>query len=976
MFVKLAKEMQASYTGRGDRHKQLAITDGGNYLGVFEPNRGLYHGGQQRATRRDHPIVERGSLLIDPSPYLRSFAEPDGTVHQYFSLAALPSQGLPSVERLPVVIRLLLESALRNCTDNHVLNAHIQALAGWQANGVRECEIAFVVGRVLLQDFTGVPLLTDLAAMRNEALRRGADPSAIEPLIPVHLVIDHSVQTVSTQAADSVEQNQQLEIRQNQERYAFLKWGTQAFKTFKVVPPGKGICHQINLEYLAQGVITKNGVIFPDTLVGTDSHTTMINGIGILGWGVGGIEAEAAMLGQPLYLLVPDVVGVCLTGSLKKGVSATDAVLHITRFLRATGVVGKLVEFLGEGAASLSATDRATIANMAPEYGATCAYFPVDENTLTYYRQTGRSERQVALIGQYHREQGLFGSVQPEAIDYSQLLRLDLGSIRPGVSGPKRPQDHQGLDEVAERFISLLIKPGVDGGYGKTAAQVSSRFALAAHAPTVPAYLEGVSIGQGDVLVAAITSCTNTSNPDLLIAAGLLARNAIAKGLGVKPWVKTLFTPGSRVVTDYLAKTGLEQSLATLGFNITAYGCGACCGNIGGLEPVIERVVTEQNLVCCAVLSGNRNFEARIHPALRANFLASPALVVAYALAGTLLIDLTRQPLGHDRLGTPVFLSDLWPEDQEIEALVGQASAPQTYRRLYDDIFSGSADWEAIDSTEGPVYDWPASSYIAQPPFFNEAVTDILPIHGARAMALFGDSITTDHISPVGSIRPDSPAAKWLGGCGVAREDFNTYGARRGHSEVMVRGTFANVRLKNLMLPPLPDGSVDEGAFTRHQPGAQRMTVFEASRRYLAEGVPSLIFAGQEYGTGSSRDWAAKGTKLLGVRAVIARSFERIHRSNLIGMGILPLQFEAHDSIQTLGIDGSECFDIPGVEVGIQPGQQMLLVIRRADGSCSEVSLLARLDNPVEAAYFRAGGILAFVLDQLLDRRADGVVAQ
>lgn len=914
-------------------------------------------------------------MISDATGYLRSFTEADGTSHRYFSLPALAARDLPSVNRLPVVIRLLLESALRNCNGSQVTQAHVELLANWQPQASRVNEVPFVVGRVLLQDFTGVALLTDLAAMRSEALRRGADPSVIEPLIPVHLVVDHSVQTVFSDGEDAVEKNQALEVLQNQERYGFLKWGTQAFETFKVVPPGKGICHQINLERLATGVVEKDGVIFPDTLVGTDSHTTMINGIGILGWGVGGIEAEAAMLGQPLYLLMPDVVGVCLTGSLRPGVTATDAVLHITRFLRGTGVVGKLVEFLGEGAASLSATDRATIANMAPEYGATCAYFPVDENTLTYYEQTGRTERQVALIGQYHQEQGLFGSPEPGSIDYSQTVFIDLGAIRPGVSGPRRPQDHLDLESASERFESLLLKDPAVGGYGKTVAQLAARDPLTACSPMVPSHLQEVSIGHGDVMVAAITSCTNTSNPHLLIAAGLLAQNALAKGLRVKPWVKTLFTPGSRVVTEYLAKMGLDQPLAAMGFSITAYGCGACVGNIGGLEPAIENQITAQDLICCAVLSGNRNFEARIHPALRANFLASPPLVVAYAIAGTMRVDLASEPLGYDTHDAPVFLRDLWPHDEEIKALATQAIEPALYRRLYADLFAGDTGWNAITSTAGPVYDWPASTYIAQPDFFGEPQARVQPVRGARALAIFADSVTTDHISPAGAVRFDSPAGDWLSARGVAHEDFNTYGARRGHSEVMVRGTFANVRLKNLMLPALAGGGNDEGAFTLHQPSARRMSIFQASRSYIDEQVPLLIFAGEEYGTGSSRDWAAKGARLLGVRAVIARSFERIHRSNLIGMGILPLQFEAADSVQTLHLKGDESFDIVGVEEGIQPGQRLTLVVERSNGDRAEVRLLARLDNTAEAAYFQAGGILPFVLDQLLDAPEKGVLA-
>ncbi|MBA5979053.1 aconitate hydratase AcnA [Pseudomonas sp. MD195_PC81_125] len=906
-------------------------------------------------------------------PYIRYLEQPDGAGFRYFSLPALAEQGFTGIQRLPHVIRLLLESAMRNCDGNRVLEQHIRALAAWHPGAHRDQEIPFVVSRVLLQDSTGLALLTDLAAMRSQAQRRGADPKAIEPKVPVHLVVDHSVQTVFVEGAEAVGNNQKLEIINNRERYELLKWGAQAFETFTVIPPGKGICHQINLEYLAQGVVIDDGLIFPDTLVGTDSHTTTINGIGILGWGVGGIEAEAAMLGQPLNMLMPDVVGVCLTGALSPGVTATDAVLFITQFLRKARVVGNLLEFFGEGTTSLSATDRSTIANMAPEFGATCAYFPVDENTLAYYRQTGRTERQISLIRGYYSEQGLWGAPAPGSIEYSRLLNLDLSAIRAGVSGPKRPQDHLDLGEVPERFVSLLLEDAAIGGYGKSASQLSRRFALNTFSPTVPTRLHDTTIGHGDVLVAAITSCTNTSNPELMLAAGLLARNAVARGLAVKPKVKTLFTPGSRVVEYLLSSVGLAEPLSQLGFSITAFGCGACVGNIGGLEPVIENLVNSRDLVCCAVLSGNRNFEARIHGTLRANFLASPPLVVAFALAGTTMIDLSTQALGNDQKGQPVFLADLWPTDQEIKALAQQAVAPAVYRRLYAEVTQGSEQWNAIEAGAGLVYDWPESTYAAEPDYFSSPGNTINAIRGARALAIFGNSVTTDHISPAGAIAPDSPAGQWLTARGVAPQDFNTYGARRGHFEVMVRGTFANVRLKNLLLPLRPDGGMDEGAFTRLQPIGERMSIFDASRRYLAANVPALIFAGEEYGTGSSRDWAAKGTRLLGVRAVIARSFERIHRSNLIGMGVLPLQFEATDSAQSLQLDGSESFDILGMDGCVQPRQKLTLVVHRSDGRHVEIPVLARIDTPAEAAYFIAGGILPYVLNRLIEPRASGV---
>jgi aconitate hydratase len=910
------------------------------------------------------------STMIDRQQTLQTFKTPDGREHRYYSLASLASSGFERIGRLPVVIRILLESVLRNCDGRKVLESHVRELATWQPRGARENEIPFVVGRVLLQDFTGIPLLTDLAAMRSQAHRRGADPKAIEPLVPVHMVVDHSVQTEFSNVPDALRRNMEVEFGRNRERYEFMKWGMQAFDTFKVVPPGIGICHQINLEYLAQGVIEKDGIVFPDTLVGTDSHTTMINGIGVLGWGVGGIEAEAGMLGQPVYMLMPDVVGVELSGSLRPGVTATDAVLQVTETLRAAKVVGKLVEFFGPGAASLSATDRATIANMAPEYGATSGFFPVDDKTLSYYAQTGRSDEQVALIRQYFVEQGLFGAPKSGEVDYSAVIRIDLGAINASVSGPKRPQDRVDLAGLGRRFAEVMLQDSAQGGYGKTAAQLEERHAVTAAPAGAPGPVSTYELGHGDVLVAAITSCTNTSNPELLVAAGLLAKKAIEKGLAAKPWVKTLFTPGSRVVTAYLQDAGLIGPLEQLGFGIAAYGCGACVGNIGPLDPALEDAVVSKDLVCSAVLSGNRNFEARVHSNLRANFLASPPLVIAFALAGTTRIDLTTQPLGHDAQGRPVMLSDIWPSNDEIKALTVFAANPAHFQALYADFTAGHDLWNNIESAAGDVYDWPESTYASEPDFFSNAGACSEPIVGARALAILGNSITTDHISPAGSIARNSPAGQWLAARGVAQKDFNTYGARRGHSEVMTRGTFANVRLKNLMLPPKADGSADEGPFTLRQPGGERATIFDVSRRYLQDAVPALIFAGEEYGTGSSRDWAAKGTRLLGVRAVIARSFERIHRSNLAGLGVLPLQFKGEDSAGSLQLDGSETFDIVGFESGVRPLQEVTLVIHRADGTTSRTPLLTRIDTLIEAEYFSQGGILPYVLDSLLTSSA------
>ncbi|MBD8825769.1 aconitate hydratase AcnA [Pseudomonas sp. CFBP 13602] len=896
---------------------------------------------------------------------LRSFKTSDGREHHYYSLPALQATAYPNLSRLPVVIRILLESVLRNCDGSKVLQSHVEDLAGWQPQGSREREIPFVVGRVLLQDFTGIPLLTDLAAMRSQAKKRGGDPKAIEPLVPVHLVVDHSVQTEFSNVPGALRKNMEVEFQRNRERYELMKWGMQAFETFKVIPPGIGICHQINLEYLAQGVIEKNSLVYPDTLVGTDSHTTMINGIGVLGWGVGGIEAEAGMLGQPVYMLMPDVVGVELSGSLRPGVTATDAVLQITQTLRAAKVVGKLVEFFGEGASSLSATDRATIANMAPEYGATTGFFPVDDKTLDYYSQTGRSAEQIELIRKYFEAQDMFGTPAVGSVDYSTVITIDLDQIVPCVSGPKRPQDRVDLTGLGRRFDEVMVQDAKSGGYAKSKDQLEQLYPVTAQPAGAVGLQQTYEVGHGHVLVAAITSCTNTSNPELLIAAGLLAKKAVEKGLVAKPWVKTLFTPGSRVVTAYLQDAGLTQPLSQLGFDIAAYGCGACVGNIGPLDPALEKVVVGEDLVCSAVLSGNRNFEARIHGNLRANFLASPPLVVAFALAGSTRCDLTTEPLGYDRDGKPVLLADLWPSNDEIKALSVKAANAELYKNLYADLTKDHDLWNSIKTSEGEVYDWPQSTYAAEPDFF-DTTQAARPILGARALAILGDSITTDHISPAGSITPDSSAGKWLAEHGVERKDFNTYGARRGHFEVMVRGTFANVRLKNLMLATKADGSADEGPYTLLQPSGIRTTLFDASRSYIAAQTPTLIFAGEEYGSGSSRDWAAKGTRLLGVRAVIAKSFERIHRSNLAGLGVLPLQFKGADDMRSLALDGTETFDLLGVENGVTPAQDVTLRITRQNGSQQDVTLLARIDTAIEATYFANGGILPFVLAGLL----------
>ena len=879
---------------------------------------------------------------------------------KFYSLPQLGKALGVNVERLPVSIRIVLESVLRNCDGKKVTEAHVKQLANWKPNAERVDEIPFVVARVVLQDFTGVPLLADLAAMRNVAERQGKNPKRIEPLVPVDLVVDHSVTIDHFREKKALDLNMKLEFQRNNERYQFMKWGMQAFDTFGVVQPGYGIVHQVNLEYLARGVHKKDNVFYPDTLVGTDSHTTMINGIGVVGWGVGGIEAEAGMLGQPVYFLTPDVVGVELTGRLREGVTATDLVLTITEMLRREKVVGKFVEFFGEGTTSLALPDRATIANMAPEYGATMGFFPVDEKTIDYFKGTGRTKSEIDAFESYFKAQKLFGVPKKNDIDYTKTLSLDLGTVAPSLAGPKRPQDRIEIGNVKSTFKDLFTKPVAENGFNKTEAQFDTTYKTAG----------GIDVNNGDVLIAAITSCTNTSNPSVLLAAGLLAKKAVEAGLKVAPHIKTSLAPGSRVVTEYLEAAGLLPYLEKLGFGVTAYGCTTCIGNAGDLTAELNDVIVKNDMVAAAVLSGNRNFEARIHPNIRANFLASPPLVVAYAIAGNVTRDLMTEPVGKGRGGKEIFLGDIWPTSEEVQKLMKFAMNAKTFKANYETVKDPSPLWAKVKGSKGQVYDWPGSTYIAEPPFFEgftmEPNADIKPIHGARALGVFGDSVTTDHISPAGSIKESSPAGKWLLENGVLKADFNSYGSRRGNHEVMMRGTFANVRIKNLMIPVQADGSRVEGGLTIYQPSGEQLSIYDAAMKYVGENTPTVVFGGEEYGTGSSRDWAAKGTQLLGVKAVIARSFERIHRSNLVGMGVLPLQFKGSDSADSLGITGEETYDIEGLSADIKPQQDVTLVIHRKNGDTQKVQVLLRIDTPIEVDYYKHGGILPFVLRQLL----------
>ncbi|WP_430230255.1 aconitate hydratase AcnA [Paraburkholderia tropica] len=884
---------------------------------------------------------------------------------KFYSLPQLGKQLGVKIDRLPVSIRLVLESVLRNYDGKKIAEEHIEQLANWKPTAARVDEIPFVVARVVLQDFTGVPLLADIAAMRGVAKQVGKDPKVIEPLVPVDLVVDHSVQIDYFRQKDALDLNMKLEFQRNNERYQFMKWGMQAFDTFKVVPPGIGIVHQVNLEYLARGVHKKadggDTVYYPDTLVGTDSHTTMINGIGVVGWGVGGIEAEAGMLGQPVYFLTPDVVGVELKGKLREGCTATDLVLTITEMLRKEKVVGKFVEFFGEGTASLSLPDRATIGNMAPEYGATMGFFPVDDKTIDYFKGTGRTEAEISAFENYFKAQELYGVPKAGDIDYTKTLTLDLGTVAPSLAGPKRPQDRIEIGNVKSTFSDLFSKPVAENGFNKKSADLAAEYSAG----------EKVKLHNGDVLIAAITSCTNTSNPSVLLAAGLLAKKAVEAGLMVAPHIKTSLAPGSRIVTEYLTKTGLLPFLSKLGFELAAYGCTTCIGNAGDLTPELNESIVKNDVVAAAVLSGNRNFEARIHPNIRANFLASPPLVVAYAIAGTITRDLMTEPVGKGKGDRDIYLGDIWPTSEEVNALLKFAMDADVYQKNYAQLTKKGDLWSKIEGEEGQVYDWPKSTYIAEPPFFGSDFSmtpssTVAEVKGARALGIFGDSVTTDHISPAGSIKEDSPAGKWLKENGVQKADFNSYGSRRGNHDVMMRGTFANVRIKNLMIPAKADGTRVEGGLTIHQPSGEQLSIYDAAMKYIDAGTPTMVFAGEEYGTGSSRDWAAKGTQLLGVKAVVARSFERIHRSNLVGMGVLPLQFKGADSVQTLGLTGEETFDIEGLTDDFKPQQDLTLVIHRKDGKDERVQVLLRIDTPIEVDYYKHGGILPFVLRSLL----------
>ena len=906
-----------------------------------------------------------------------------------YRLPALAKSGLANIDRLPFSLRVLLESCLRNVDDFVVTEEHVRQVALWNAAAPAQVEVPFLPGRVVLQDFTGVPAVVDLAALRSAMVRMGGDPKKINPLVPCDLVIDHSVQVDAFGTADSLEQNLQLEFERNLERYQLLRWAQQAFSNFRVVPPATGIVHQVNLEYLAKGVLTKKRspgvatpglpelIAYPDSLVGTDSHTTMINGLGVVGWGVGGIEAEAVMLGQPIYMLLPEVVGFKLTGKLSEGTTATDLVLTVTQMLRRHGVVGKFVEFYGPGLSAMTLADRATIANMAPEYGATMGFFPVDDETLRYMKRTGRTANEVDLVERYYKEQGMFRTDASPEPEFSSTLALDLSQVEASLAGPKRPQDRIALTGMKSQWRQDLATT-----FGKTSpspastpsAMTSEGGPAVADALVAPpdSGLAGIrvhyanenfSLHDGAVVIAAITSCTNTSNPSVLVAAGLLARNAVAKGLSQKPWVKTSLAPGSRVVTEYLQKAGLDKSLDELGFNTVGYGCTTCIGNSGPLPEPIAQAVRDGNLVASAVLSGNRNFEGRVNPDVKANYLASPPLVVAYAIAGTTDIDLTTEPLGQGKDGHDVFLKDIWPSSKEIEETIASSITPEMFQEQYASATKGPAEWQAISGTTGELYRWDdASTYVHEPPFFqNMPVVPgaILPISGARCLLSLGDSVTTDHISPAGSIKSTSPAGLYLQGLGVSPLNFNQYGARRGDDRVMTRGTFANIRIKNLLVPGV------EGSVTRYLPTNEQMSVYEASMRYQAHHTPLVVLAGSEYGTGSSRDWAAKGTYLLGIKAVIATSFERIHRSNLVGMGVLPLQFRTGESRDSLGLDGTEVFDIT-IDDKVKPLQAVEVTATKADGTAVHFVTTCRIDTPVEVEYYRNGGILHTVLRQLV----------
>jgi aconitate hydratase len=878
-----------------------------------------------------------------------------------YRLDRLEKLGLGRVSCLPFSIKVLLESVLRHCDGELITEEDVEALARWNAKAPAAREVPFKPARVILQDFTGVPAVVDLAAMRSAMKRLGGDPSKINPLVPVDLVIDHSVQVDVFGSLVALERNADIEFQRNRERYEFLRWGQRAFAGFRVVPPATGIVHQVNLEFLAKVVLARKedgeSVLFPDTLVGTDSHTTMINGLGVLGWGVGGIEAEAAMLGQPCYLLTPKVVGFKLKGRLREGVTATDLVLTVTEMLRQRGVVDKFVEFYGDGLAQMTLPDRATIGNMSPEYGATMGFFPVDAETLRYLRQTGRTPEEVERVERYTREQGLFRTDQTPDPEFSETLELDLATVESSLAGPKRPQDRVPLSGLKRAFRRALSTPVKERGFGLGAEELD-------RAATVQFNGTRARLGHGAVVIAAITSCTNTSNPSVMVGAGLLAKKAAERGLTVPPYVKTSLAPGSKVVTEYLKESGLLESLASLRFNLVGYGCTTCIGNSGPLPPEVAKAVAENQLVTAAVLSGNRNFEGRIQPQVRASYLASPPLVVAYALAGTVDTDLVSEPLGRDRRGVPVYLRDIWPSQEEVVEIMNRVIRPEMFRETYKNVWDGNPTWNAIPVAGGALYEWrPESTYIQEPPFFiglDPEPSPVGPIRGARLLALLGDSVTTDHISPAGDIAADGPAGRYLIEQGIQKVDFNSYGSRRGNDRVMVRGTFANIRLKNLLVPGT------EGGVTVHFPGGERMSIYDAAMRYRAEGVPLMVIAGKEYGSGSSRDWAAKGTLLLGVKATLAESYERIHRSNLVGMGVLPLQFKEGQSAASLGLTGQELLDVTGLSDSIQPRAEVKVSAVGPDGARRDFTASARLDSWIEVNYYRNGGILATVLRSLL----------
>jgi aconitate hydratase len=869
----------------------------------------------------------------------------------YFSLERLEAANLGPVSSLPVTIKILLESVLRNLDGKRIQEQDVVALARWGSTDTQGVEIPFMPARVLLQDFTGVPALVDLAAMRQAMHRLGKDPSRVEPLIPAELVIDHSVQVDYFGTKEALAENLRLEFSRNLERYQFLKWGQGAFKAFKVIPPGVGIVHQVNLEYLARGVFLHQGIAYPDSLVGTDSHTTMINGLGILGWGVGGIEAEAAMLGQPLYMLPPQVIGVELTGALPEGATATDLVLVVTEMLRKHGVVGKFVEFFGPGLSTISVPDRATVANMAPEYGATVGFFPLDQAALEYLRATGRSASQLELIEAYCKAQGLFRTDATPPPRFTEVLHLDLDTVEPSLAGPRRPQDRVSLKALKSAFRQALTRPVKEGGFGLPEEAAQAKVSLDGKA----------ELTHGSVVIAAITSCTNTSNPSVMLGAGILAKKAVERGLKVPPYVKTSLAPGSQVVTEYLKETGLLEFLESLGFYLVGYGCTTCIGNSGPLPEKVARAISSANLIAAAVLSGNRNFEGRVHPLTRANYLASPPLVVAYALAGTVDIDLSREPLGLDANGRPVYLAELWPTREELETVLKSAFDADKFRRIYAELEQRNPEWNALQVPASLLYDWPPeSTYIKEPPFFQHLQPEpepIRPIEQARVLVWLGDSVTTDHISPAGEI-PEGPAADYLRSKGVERKDFNTFGARRGNHEVMMRGTFANIRLKNLLVPGM------EGGVTLHLPDGEKMWIFDAAKRYLEEGVPLIVLAGKDYGMGSSRDWAAKGPRLLGVRAIIAESFERIHRSNLVGMGILPLTFKPGEGVERLGLTGRERYTLP-VSDNLQPKGELEVTAEAEDGRRVVFTVDVGLYSAAELEYYRNGGILQTVLREI-----------